>query len=360
MSVPRRIHSALAHGLIDPGQARSAFADSQARAGELDAWSLAVERGGLTREQVVHIARIADQIRLVSESVDGYRLQRRIAKGGMGEIYLGCHPERGTAAIKVLPSSLMDAEHLGRFAREAAALLELDHHHIVHSFGHGFVDGHPYIMMSYIDGPSLATVLEEHGPISEDLARLLLVQGAEALDHAWAHGFVHRDVKPSNILLAPPRSGVAEVFCIKLCDFGLVSFRPGLPRDYETGRHQVLGTLRYMSPEQMSGDSRPDPRHDIYGLGATVAHALLGRPLYFGAPPEAWSDVTAQHQAYLDRLSSGTWSPALVALLRDMMASRRDERIAEWTTVMDRSQDLPTIGEPNTTRRIRNRRHDAG
>ncbi|HHE73013.1 MAG TPA: serine/threonine protein kinase, partial [Chloroflexi bacterium] len=182
-----------------------------------------------------------------------YRILHQIGRGGMAVVYKAHQPalER-YVAIKVLPQQFtFDREFVERFLREARAVARLNHPNIVTIHDVGQAGGTYYIVMEYVEESSLANLLRRQGALPPQQAAQIVAQVASALDYAHQQGFVHRDVKPSNILLGA--GGVA-----KLTDFGIVKAAEGT-RLTQTGT--LLGTPEYMSPEQAKGlgvDHRTD------------------------------------------------------------------------------------------------------
>jgi predicted Ser/Thr protein kinase len=208
-----------------------------------------------------------------------FRIVREIGHGGMGAVYEAQQlslPRR--VAIKVLRFGVVpDPEALGRFRREAETVAGLHHTNIVPIFSVGHENGVNYYAMQLIDGPSLAEVADREGTNLETwkVAQWGL-QAAEALAHAHQRGVIHRDIKPSNLLL--DRDGR-----IWLTDFGLAKRHDDVTLSMVG---VLLGTPRYMSPEQASAAQHPiDHRTDIYSLGATLYELLTGSPLFMGPSP---------------------------------------------------------------------------
>ena len=203
-----------------------------------------------------------------------YRIERRLGHGGMGIVYLAVRPRLGgNVALKILGEELSgDARFRDRFVRESQMVSALDHPNIIPVYDAGEVDGIFFISMRYVDGPSLKTLLEQEAPLAPMRALSLLGQVGGALDAAHAHGLVHRDVKPANILVA--RGGASEFGeHAYLTDFGVskrVESHSGL-----TGTGQFIGTLSYAAPEQIQGQP-VDSRADVYALGCVLYECLLG------------------------------------------------------------------------------------
>jgi serine/threonine protein kinase len=241
--------------------------------------------------------RLGEEEEDVPAAVGRYRILERIAAGAVGVVYRAEDPRSGqVVAVKVMHESLsMSREALTRFQREVAATQNLGHDHVVRTLGCGESDGRLYLVMEYVEGVALGDVLrrirEEAGPrpderwlaildeagvppvetpgknAAETYARrlaALLAPAADALRVAAEAGLVHRDLKPANLLLR--RDGKLLV-----TDFGIAK----IDGEDITSTVAVLGTPRFMSPEQASGDSRGvDARTDVYGLGAVLYHAL--------------------------------------------------------------------------------------
>ena len=207
-----------------------------------------------------------------------------IGHGGMGAVYKARQPGLDRfVAVKILPPEVgRDAAFAERFAREARALARLSHPHIVAIHDSGRADDLYYLVMEFIDGTTLRDAMRE-GQLRPAEALAIVPQICDALQYAHDEGVVHRDIKPENILL--DKRGR-----VKIADFGLSKLvAAGQPREAElslTGSHQVMGTIRYMAPEQMEGAKAVDHRADIYSLGVVFYEMLTGElPLGRFAPP---------------------------------------------------------------------------
>lgn len=212
-----------------------------------------------------------------------YELREHLATGGMAVVFRGWDFRlRRPVAIKVL-RDLEDADELviERFRREARAAASLQHPHIVEVYDFFEEDGCYYLVMELVDGPNLKEQLVKTGPLDPESALRIAAQVCAALDAAHECGFIHRDIKPQNILLAP--TGEA-----KLADFGIVH----IPRETAfTSGGVVLGTADYISPEQAQGlELRPTT--DIYSLGVVLYEMLAGALPFTGATPMS---VAVQH-----------------------------------------------------------------
>jgi serine/threonine protein kinase, bacterial len=208
----------------------------------------------------------------MTERFGPYRLDALIGRGGMGEVYRAFDEQRDrTVAVKRLQQQLAaDPEYRGRFRREAALAAKLSEPHVIPIHDYGEIGGRLFLDMRLVDGVDLAALLRR-GPLTAERAVDVLSQVADALDAAHAEGLVHRDVKPSNILLVGERA--AERGFAYLADFGIAgeigdrtTSRPGL----------ALGTTAYMAPERMTGDPY-DHRIDVYSLTCVLAECLTGQ-----------------------------------------------------------------------------------
>ena len=207
-----------------------------------------------------------------------------LGAGGMGAVYKARQPGLDrVVALKLLPPEIgSDPAFTQRFAREAQTLARLNHPHIVGVYEFGQAGDTSFIMMEHVDGTNLRHTLET-GALEPKHALVLVPQICDALQYAHDEGVVHRDIKPENILL--DQKGRP-----KIADFGLSKLRHNANHTEAslTGTHQVMGTLRYMAPEQMEGTRDVDHRADIYSLGVVFYEMLTGElPLgRFQAPSQ--------------------------------------------------------------------------
>ncbi|WP_067860541.1 protein kinase domain-containing protein [Nocardia shimofusensis] len=204
-----------------------------------------------------------------------YRLERPLGSGGMGQVWAALDTRDGRRlALKLLPAELAaDEGYRTRFEREALLAAALRDPHIPAIHGHGAVDGRLFIDMELVEGADLSARLAAHGPLDPHTAVDILTQVAAALDAAHAAGLIHRDVKPSNILVRP--DGFAY-----LIDFGIART---LGQTSVTATGLTIGTWAYMAPERFNGHA--DARSDIYSLACVLFEALTGRRPYGDTEP---------------------------------------------------------------------------
>lgn len=213
----------------------------------------------------------------VGSSIGPYRIEELLGRGGMGVVYRATDPRLGRpVALKLLSPELSgDARFRARFERESHLAASIDHAGIIPVYEAGDADGLLYIAMRYVDGSDLAQLLRREGPLEPSRAIELVGQLAEALDAAHARGLIHRDVKPSNALVA--REGSREH--VYLSDFGLT--KTSGP-DSVTASGQVMGTVSYMAPEVIRGE-QPGAAADVYALGCLLFECLTGEVPFTGS-----------------------------------------------------------------------------
>ncbi len=233
----------------------------------------------------------ADQVRPGVLIADRYRLVKRIGKGGMAEVWSAIHEElRTEVAIKFLSSELSRQPDLAplalarfRFEAQVSARLAGRTRHVVSVHDAGTHKGTPYLAMELVSGLDLEQEVAKAGPLDPGRVAALLDQVADALDTAHSMGIVHRDMKPSNILLTGGDGG-GELF-VKVADFGVAkATRAGAPFDLPrvTAHGMLVGSPAYMSPEQAEGKSDVGAASDVWSLGTVVYEALSGRACFDG------------------------------------------------------------------------------
>jgi serine/threonine protein kinase len=268
-----------------------------------------------------------------------YQLLELIGRGGMGEVWRAHDTETDrVVAIKVLPAHLSDDESFQeRFRREAHAAARLNNPHIIPIHNYGEIDGRLYVDMRLIEGSDLHNVLAG-GPLEPDRAVRIIEQVAKALNAAHKVGLVHRDVKPSNILLD-------EDYFAYLIDFGLAR-ATGETRLTNVGN--AVGTFHYMAPERLGDKPNDDARADIYALACVLYECLTGQP------PFTTSSVSGLIAAHLNEAppQPSTSQPdvprRLDTVIATGMAKNPDQRYATTVALARAAQDAITtpIGRP--------------
>ncbi|MBP3954182.1 serine/threonine protein kinase [Gemmata sp. G18] len=274
------------------------------------------------------------------EQLGQYRIGERLGQGGMGTVYRAEHVRlKKYFAVKVLSASQMwDHRAVARFQLEMEVIGRLDHPNIVRATDAGDADGMHFLVMELIEGSNLAKLVGRGGPLPVPVACELVRQAALGLQHAHEHGLVHRDVKPSNLMLSA--SGQ-----VKVLDLGLALLRSNdpAPDDDLTGIGEVMGTAEYMAPEQWANTHAVDIRADIYSLGCTLYALLTGDPPFAGTGRKSFMRLMAAHQtepAPPITTRRPEIPPALAALLERMLAKNPDLRPATPGEVADELKNL--------------------
>ena len=284
-----------------------------------------------------------------------YEIVSPVGAGGMGEVYRARDTRLDrTVAIKVLPPEIADDPELReRFEREGRAISQISHPHIcvLHDIGHAAPPGgddapQAFLVMEYLDGETLQARLA-HGPLPLDQALTIAVQICGALDAAHRHGIVHRDIKPGNVMLT--KAGA------KLLDFGLArECAVSLPdaaatmmgaaagnKTALTGQGSILGTVQYMSPEQVEG--KPvDARTDIWAFGCVVYEMVTGAPAFAGGSPASVIAAILEREPIPACQLQPATPPAVERVIRTCLEKDPAER---WQSSRDLLRELKWIGE---------------
>ena len=212
-----------------------------------------------------------------------YRLTEQIGMGGMAIVYRAVDLRTGhNVAVKVLrPEYNEDSEFISRFQREAEAASKMTHHNIVNLLDVGMDGENRYLVMEYVQGKTLKTVIQERGKLSPALAGQIAIRILSALEHAHRNGIVHRDIKPQNILVHADGH-------IKVADFGIARIANSSTL---TKGDNVMGSVHYFSPEQAKGEGA-NATSDLYSTGVVLYEMLTGKVPYDGDNPVA---VAMQH-----------------------------------------------------------------
>ena len=262
-----------------------------------------------------------------------YRIEREIGEGGMSHVYLARHALlKRPAALKVLKPHLATDEAVTRFRREAQLCSQLAHPNTVEILDYGNTrDGRWYYAMEYLRGVSLEDLVRREGPMPVARVAHALIQACGSLAEAHGRGWVHRDVKPHNLMLCV-RGGQHDV--MKVLDFGLIKqVRNPHTRDI-TQYSRVLGTPLYMAPERLRDPADADARADIYAVGAVAYFALTGRPAFDGETDHAIVHRVLNEPAPSLAQGSAVEVPAVLdELVTRCLAKDRDLRPATMEAV---------------------------
>jgi serine/threonine-protein kinase len=288
---------------------------------------------------------------MVAESIAHYRLIKKLGAGGMGDVYLALDTKLDRqVAIKVLPPESLAQEHLKRrLLREAQAAARLDHPNICAIYDVNEADSMIFIVMQYIEGETLADTMERE-PLRVSTALKIVEQVAEGLAEAHAHGIVHRDIKPQNLMITPRGQ-------LKILDFGLAKqMRTSEPIDFDAPTvsllstpGQVVGTMPYMSPEQVQGEPL-DASSDIFSLGVTLYEMLAGKhPFKDKSAAITMSRILLSEPIPTERFQAQV-SPELQILLNKMLSKDKEERYQSAEQFLTDLKKLPANASANDTR----------
>jgi len=289
---------------------------------------------------------------MIGETFVNYKIVSRLGSGAMGIVFLGEHERIARrAAIKILaPEFAENAEILERFFTEARATSLIRHPAIVEVLDCGVLPGgrQPYIVMEYLHGETLAAHLERTGVLPWPRACATVRQLAEGLGAAHRHGIVHRDVKPANIMLiADPATPAAPATQVKLLDFGVAKLLHDTPFVARPVPGKLLGTPRYMAPEQYGGEEGIDARTDIYALGCVLFEMICGQPPFLD--PSLSQLIHAHRWRNAPSASSYVALPSsLDRLIDSMLAKRPANRPADMAEVAEALRVLLERGEDAT------------
>ncbi len=215
-----------------------------------------------------------------------YRILDELGSGGFGQVFRALHTVMGrTVAVKVIaPELVEDSRARTWFKREVLAITQLCHPNIVMAYDANEAEGLLFLVMEFVDGADLESVVCTQGPLAINAAYELMRQAGLALQYAHERGMVHRDIKPANLLIPKAAVGPAGPVVVKVTDFGLARLHSSVPgHSVKTiGENGFLGTPAYVSPEQARNAGKADIRSDLYSLGCTFYYALAGRKPFVG------------------------------------------------------------------------------
>jgi eukaryotic-like serine/threonine-protein kinase len=262
------------------------------------------------------------------QQIPGYQIIAKLGSGAMATVFKARQLSLDRmVAIKVLPRKLSEStDYVERFYREGKAAAKLNHANIVQAIDVGEAGGFHYFVMEYVEGHTLYDELQANKGFGEADAMRVILQIARALEHAHSQGFIHRDVKPKNIMIAPDGNA-------KLADMGLARAAEDVQAaQAEAGK--AFGTPYYISPEQIRGEVDIDFRADIYSLGATLYHVVTGR-----VPFDAPTPAGVMHRHLKDPLVppdhiNTELSAGMGEIVEVMMAKERKRRYASTSDLI--------------------------
>lgn len=305
----------------------------------------------LVNQQIVtskQIERLRPQLEAQggSQQIPGYQLLAFLGSGAMARVYKARQISLDReVAIKILPKRFTsNQQYIERFYAEGKAAAKLNHNNIVGALDVGKSGEYHFFVMEYVEGETVFDLIQREARINEKQALQIVLQTARALEHAHKQGFIHRDVKPKNIMITG--DGVA-----KLADMGLaraVSDREAA--ELEQGK--AYGTPYYISPEQIRGDVDVDFRCDIYGLGATFYHMVTGQVPFDGPNPSA-----VMHKHLKEPLTppdhiNPNLSAGIGEIIEIAMAKDRDARYASTSDLLHDLEAVAAGEAPVQARKV--------
>lgn len=267
----------------------------------------------------------------IGQQVGAYRIERQLGKGGMATVYLARHQSLDRdVAIKMLHVAYKDDDtFIERFRREAQIVGKLDHPNIVPIYDFADAGLHPYLVMKYIEGETLKQYLRRNKDITLTEVMRIMTAVADALDFAHKRGILHRDVKPSNIMI----SSDGQPY---LTDFGLA--RIASLGESTLSRDMMLGTPQYISPEQAQGNRELDARTDIYSLAIVLYELVVGRVPFTGDTPYAIIHNHIFTPLPPPREMNPTVPPEVETVLLKALAKDPNERFSSAGTMINAFQ----------------------
>lgn len=288
---------------------------------------LLIKHGKLTKYQAAAVY----QGKTKGLVLGNYLILEKLGEGGMGQVFKALHRRmERLVALKVLPASSVDSqEAVKRFRREVKAAARLNHPNVVTAHDADEADGIHFLVMEYVDGHDLSSLVKSQGPLPLELAVECIRQAACGLAYAHELGVIHRDIKPGNLLLGQRGTGLGTRASnsdsrfaspqsrapspeVKILDMGLARFSMAAEESRVSGEltqsGQIMGTVDYMSPEQAADTKNADARSDIYSLGCTLWTILTARPLFGG-------------DTVMNKMMAHTQRP--VPSLREQLAARQ-------------------------------------
>ena len=292
-----------------------------------------------------------------------YRLEKRLGRGAMGQVYLARDENLVTrrVAVKTIrpdvlsDEDLQEGEAIARFEREARTAASIQHHNViaVTDFGKS-EEGVFFLVMEYVEGESLYQLLRREGTVTVQRALSLLRQVSAGVEAAHDEGILHRDLKPANIFIVQKKKKDGSISgddVVKVGDFGLAKIisqsLSGLTSGSGPASRGILGTPEYMAPEQMHAGAALDARADIYALGAIAYHMLGGRPPFTGDIMQIFAQKLTQEAPLLSTLRSDIPGPVEDAVMDALKkeAEGRPETVSKWFAEFDKAASGASVVE---------------
>jgi serine/threonine-protein kinase len=297
-----------------------------------------ISNGVVTKRQVERLKPLIEEQKS-DRQIPGFQIIKKLGAGAMATVYLARQLSLDRmVAIKILPQKYMSNEQfVERFYAEGRAAAKLNHANIVGALDVGKAGDYHYFVMEYVEGRTVYDDIIEKSKFTEENALNVILQTATALEHAHKAGFIHRDVKPKNIMITSESE-------VKLADMGLaraVSDREAA--EQEQGK--AFGTPYYISPEQIRGEIDVDFRADIYSLGATFYHMVTGQVPFDGANPSAVMHKHLKSELVAPDHINPDLSSGIGEVIEVCMAKDRNKRYNNTTDLLEDLQAMAR-GEP--------------
>jgi len=299
-----------------------------------------------------------------------YRLQKRLGRGAMGQVYLARDENlitRRVAVKTIRPDVLSDedlqeGEAIARFEREARTAASVQHPNVIDVTDFGKSDeGVFFLVMEYVEGESLYQLLRREGTITVQRALALLRQISAGVEAAHDEGILHRDLKPANVFIVQRKKKDGTISgddIVKVGDFGLAKIisqsLSGLTSGSGPASRGILGTPEYMAPEQMQAGTPLDARADVYALGAIAYHMLGGRPPFTGDIMQIFAQKLTQETPPLSSLRSDIPAPVEQSVMHALQkeTDKRPATVAAWFNEFDEASGDASAGEEEGESRL--------
>src|SRR3984893_15519737 len=300
-----------------------------------------------------------------------YRLDKRLGRGAMGQVYLARDENlitRRVAVKTIRPDVLSDedlqeGEAIARFEREARTAASIQHPNVIDvtDFGKS-EEGDFFLVMEYVEGESLYQLLRREGTVTVQRALALLRQISAGVEAAHDEGILHRDLKPANVFIVQRKkkdgSSIAAEDIVKVGDFGLAKIisqsLAGIASGSGPASRGVLGTPEYMAPEQMQSGATLDARADVYALGAIAYHMLGGRPPFTGDIMQIFAQKLTGETPALGTLRSDIPAPVEQSVMHALKkeADGRPPSVAAWYSEFDGAASGAAVAEDEGESRL--------